>query len=337
MPPHTSVFIRKEIFKKTIFYSNSYNISGDYSWMIKLINHKKINAFYINKPTIIMRSGGDSNTLIFRKFIEDLKIIKSYKYSPIIILFKYLRKVRQFFFKKNIIIRKAYIKKILYNNIIYVNNYKVLLKKNSFILSALNLASFTYLRETIIKNNFYYWPDGLFSKFINKKIKKIIPGRIIFQDLYKFLEKNKIFSITAGSFTKKADAYLRDFKYSSFCNIDSLDFNGIILKLKKNINKKQKVLVLVLPTPLQEKVSIEISNYKKNLKIICMGGSFRMLSGEEKIVPRLIEKIYLTSIWRLHTSPIRRIIRLLKSFKELMHFNKNIYYLKNIKVKKLSA
>ena len=336
MPPHTSVFIKKEIFKKIMFYNNSYSISGDYSWMIKLINHKKTNAFYINKPTVIMRSGGDSNILIFRKFIEDLKIIKSYKYSYMIILLKYLRKVRQFFFKKNIILKTAYIKKILYNKLIYVNNYKVLLKKNSFILSALNLASFTYLHKTISRNNFYYWPDGLFSKFISKKIKEIIPGRIIFQDLYKFLEKNKIFSITAGSLTKKADAYLEDFKYSSFCDIDGLDLNGIILKLKKNINKK-KVLLLVLPTPLQENVSLEITNYKKNLKVICMGGSFRMLSGEEKIVPSFIEKSYLTSVWRLHTSPIRRISRLFKSFKKLINFNKNIYYLKNIKVKKLSA
>ena len=337
MPPHTSVFIRKKIFKKIMFYNHSYSISGDYSWMIKLINHKKINAFYINKPTIIMRSGGDSNILIFKKFIEDLKIIKSYNYSYITILYKYLRKLRQFLFKKNIIIKTAYIKKILHNKIIYVYDYKVLLKKNSFILSALNLASFTYFNKTIVANNFYYWPDGLFSQFINKKIKKIIPGRIIFQDLYKFLEKNKIFSITAGSFTKKADAYLEDFKYSSFCDIDGLDLNGIILKLKKNINKKHKVLVLVLPTPLQENISLEISNYKKNLKVICMGGSFRMLSGEEKIVPSFIEKIYLSSIWRLHTSPTRRIIRLFKSFKELINFNKNIYYLKNIKVKKLSA
>jgi glycosyltransferase len=337
MPPHTSVFIRKEIFKKKMFYNSSYNISGDYAWMIKLINHKKSNVFYINKPTVIMRSGGDSNVLILRKIIEDLKIIKNNKYSYIIILFKYLRKVKQFFFKKNIILKTTYIKKILYNKLIYVNNYKILLKKNSFFLSALNLASFTYLRKTIIKKNFYYWPDGLFSKFINKKIKKIIPGRIIFRDLYKFLEKNKIFSITAGTLTKKADKYLEDYKYSSFCDIEGLDLNSVILKLKKNIDKKHKVLILVLPTPLQENVSLEICNYKKNLKIICMGGSFRMLSGEEKIVPSFIEKIYLTSFWRLHTSPIRRIIRLFASFKEFIYFNKNTYCLKNIKVKKLSA
>ena len=337
MPPHTSVFIRKEIFKKIMFYNNSYNISGDYAWMIKLINHKKTNVFYINKPTIIMRSGGDSNVLIFRKFIEDLKIIKTYKYAYIIILFKYLRKVRQFFLKKNIILKTTYIKKILYNKLIYVNNYKILLKKNSFILSALNLASFTYLKNTINKKNFYYWPDGLFSKFISNKIKKIIPGRIEFQDLYKFLEKNKIFSITAGTLTKKAGQYLKDFKYTSFCDIYGLDINSIILKLKKNINKKHKVLILVLPTPLQENVSLEIANYKKNLKIICMGGAFRMLSKEEIIVPRFIEKSYLTSFWRLHTSPMRRIIRLVISFKEFIYFNKSIYCLKNVKVKKLSA
>jgi glycosyltransferase len=337
MPPHPSVFIKKEIFKKIMFYNDSYNISGDYDWMIKLVNHKKTNAFYINKPTVIMRSGGDSNVLIFRKFIEDLKIIKTYKYAYIIILFKYLRKVRQFFVKKNIILKTTYIKKILYNKFIYVNNYKVLLKRNSFILSALNLASFTYLQKTINRNNFYYWPDGLFSKFISNKIKKIIPGRIVFQDLFKFLEKNKIFSITAGTLTKKTDKYLEDYKYTSFCDIRGLDFNNIILKLKKNINKKHKVLILVLPTPLQENVSLEIANYKKNLKVICIGGAFRMLSGEEKIVPRFIEKIYLTSFWRLYTSPIRRIIRMVISFKEFIYFKKSIYHLKNIKVKKLSA
>jgi UDP-N-acetyl-D-mannosaminuronic acid transferase (WecB/TagA/CpsF family) len=137
--------------------------------------------------------------------------------------------------------------------------------------------------------------------------------------------------------TKKADKYLEDYKYSSFCDIRGLDLNSVILKLKKNINKKHKVLVLVLPTPFQEDVSLEIANYKKNLKVICMGGSFRMLSGEEKIVPSFIEKAHLTSVWRLHTSPIRRIIRLIMSFKEFIYFNKNIYNLKNIKVKKLSA
>jgi hypothetical protein len=104
-----------------MFYNASYNISGDYFWIIKLLNYKKTKSFYINKPTIIMRSGGDSNVLILRKFIEDLKIIKNNKYSYIIILFKYLRKVRQFFFKKNIIIKTAYIKKFLHNKLIYVN------------------------------------------------------------------------------------------------------------------------------------------------------------------------------------------------------------------------
>jgi glycosyltransferase len=337
MPPHTSVFIKKEIFKKKMFYDISYNISGDYSWMINLINHKKTNSFYINEPTVIMRSGGDSNILIFRKLLEDLKIVKNYKYSYMVVFLKYLRKLKQFFFKKKTIFKTAFIKKILYHKLIYFDNYRLLLKKKSAILSALNFASFTYLSKTITHNNFYYWPDGLFSKFITRKIKKIISGRIIFQNLYKFLEKKKIFSVTAGTFTKEADAYLRDYKYASFIDIKGLDLNGIILKLKKNINRKQKVLVLVLPTPLQENVAIEIFNCKKNLKIICLGGSFRMMSGEEKIVPNFLEKIYLTSIWRLHTSPIRRIIRLFTSLKEFIYFNKNIYNLKNIHLKKLSA
>ena len=335
MPPHTSVFVRKTFFKKKIFYNTSYNISGDYFWIIKLLNYKKTKSFYINKPTIIMRSGGDSSILFFRKFIEDVKIIRFFKYSLTIILYKYLRKLKQFIFKKNIILKTDYLKKILYNKILYIENYKELLKKNFFILSALNLASYTYLKQSINNNNFYYWPDGVFSKFNFKKIKKIIPGRILFKDFYKFLEKNKISSLTAGTNTKKTEMYLSNFKNNSFCNIEGLDFNHIILKIRKNINKK-KLLVLVLPTPLQENVSLEISKYKKNINIICMGGSFRMLTGEEKIVPYLIEKYYLTSVWRLHTSTIRRLIRLLMSIKNFVYFNTSIYNLKNIKVVKIS-
>lgn len=67
-----------------------------------------------------------------------------------------------------------------------------------------------------------------------------------------------------------------------------------------------------------------------------MGGTFRMLSGEEKIVPSFIEKMYLTSLWRLHTSPIRRILRLFLSLIKLIYFNKNIYSLDSIKFKKFS-
>jgi glycosyltransferase involved in cell wall biosynthesis len=336
MPPHTSVFIRKKTFKKIMFYDASYSISGDYLWIIKLLNYKKIKSFYINQPIIIMRSGGDSNTLFFRKFIEDMKIIRSFKYSLTIILYKYLRKLKQFIFKKKIILETDYLKKILYKEIIYIENYRKLYKKNFFILSALNLASFNYLKQSIFNKNFYYWPDGVFSKFISKKIKKIIPGRVLFKDFYKFLDKNKISSLTAGTNTKKTEMYLRNFKNNSFCNIEGLDFNNIILKIRKNL-KKKNTLVLVLPTPLQENVSIEITKYKKNINIVCMGGSFRMLTGEEKIVPYLVEKYYLTSIWRLHTSAIRRLFRLFASIKNYVYFNKNIYNFKNIKVVKLSG
>jgi len=336
MPPHTSVFIRRETYKKKIFYDEDYNISSDYSWMIKLITNKKTNSFYINKPTVIMRSGGDSNKFIFRKIYEDFKIIIFYNFSILIILLKYLRKFKQFFLKKKLNLNSDYLNKLIQHKLIFTDNYKVLFKKNSFVLSALNLASFTYFMKAININNFYYWPDGLFSTFIFKEIKKIIPGRILFKDFFKFLEKNKIFSITAGTHTKKTNEYLKDLKYSSFCNIQGLNFNRIILKKKKKINKKKKVLILVLPTPLQEHVALEIANSKKNLKIICMGGTFRMLSGEEKIVPSFIEKMHLTSLWRLHTSPIRRILRIFSSLMKLIYFNKNIYSLGSIKFKKFS-
>jgi glycosyltransferase len=332
MPPHTSIFIKKDTYKKNIFYDTKYNISGDYSWIIKLINYKETKIFYVDKPLVIMRAGGDSSVQLLQKLVEDLKIIKFYKYPYKIIIYKYLRKLKQFINNNKKVSKSNYIKKIFDKKIIYVSNYHQLLKKKEFILSALNLASFTYIKETINKNNFYYWVDGIFPRFIFKNIRKIIPGRIIFKDIYKFLDTNKIFSLTIGSYTKKTSAFMKRYKYAMFCDVIYLDFDNTLVKIKKKIKKKHKLLILALPTPMQEKIAMQLAYYKKNLKIICMGGTFRMFTGEEKLPPNILLKYNLTSLWRLNTDPSRRILRVLDSLKKFLFFRRNIYNLKNIKL-----
>ena len=61
MPPHTTLFIKKRIYNK-LKYSNKYNISADYEFIIRLFS-KKINSKYINLNMLVMRLGGISTSI----------------------------------------------------------------------------------------------------------------------------------------------------------------------------------------------------------------------------------------------------------------------------------
>lgn len=100
MPPHTSVFLKKNIARKNL-YNTNYKISSDYDWILRIIK-KNYNIKYLDITTTNMRLGGISNknlNLIFKKMCEDYEIIKKNKLSFGIftLIFKNLRKIIQFF------------------------------------------------------------------------------------------------------------------------------------------------------------------------------------------------------------------------------------------------
>ena len=47
---------------------------------------------------------------------------------------------------------------------------------------------------------------------------------------------------------------------------------------------------------------------------MCLGGALNIASGYESPVPNLLEDLGLEFFWRLRTDPIRRTLRLFKSF-----------------------
>jgi len=104
MPPHTSLFIKKNIFTKIGFYSNKFRISSDYEFILRLFFN---NNFKINSTKLIhtiMRDGGDSRKikLLLLKLIEDISILNKHKLSVFIIIAKILTKFNQFFKNKKI-------------------------------------------------------------------------------------------------------------------------------------------------------------------------------------------------------------------------------------------
>lgn len=60
MPPHPSVYIRRELFEKYGLYKLGYDIAADYELLIRYLRTAKLNTRYLNECLVRMRMGGKS-------------------------------------------------------------------------------------------------------------------------------------------------------------------------------------------------------------------------------------------------------------------------------------
>ena len=102
MPPHPTLFLKKEIFDKYGLYRTDMKIASDYEMILRLFYKHKITAFYLPYTTYLMTIGGASNKSagnIITKSKEDFKGMKLHGMSfPLFTLFlKNIRKLPQFF------------------------------------------------------------------------------------------------------------------------------------------------------------------------------------------------------------------------------------------------
>ncbi|GIK62066.1 MAG: glycosyl transferase [Ignavibacteriota bacterium] len=101
MPPHPTLFIRKELFTKYGFYRTDMKIAADYEMILRLLYKHKINSHYLPITTYLMSIGGASNKSlknILQKSKEDYLAMKINGISiPVFTLVsKNLRKLPQF-------------------------------------------------------------------------------------------------------------------------------------------------------------------------------------------------------------------------------------------------
>ena len=100
MMPHPGLYVKKNLINKIGFFNNTYKVSFDYDFIIRLLKYKGIKAFYLPIVSVKMLTGGNSNKIqnIIRKMKEDLKIIKRHKIGGLRTLFlKNFSKLSQFF------------------------------------------------------------------------------------------------------------------------------------------------------------------------------------------------------------------------------------------------
>lgn len=79
MPPHPTLYLRREVFERWGYYDTQYQISADYDAMLRWLMQGKIKLAYISEVLVKMRVGGESNRSlgrIIQKSREDYRALR---------------------------------------------------------------------------------------------------------------------------------------------------------------------------------------------------------------------------------------------------------------------
>ena len=335
MPPHPSSFIKKKIYQKYGLYNKSLSIAADFEMFLRLLIVNKLDFFYTNKVIVRMRSGGKSGKNLKTYFTSTKEIVEAFKINNLktmylVILARLPLKFSQFFFKSNLNLKPKFELPKTQINFNMDEKFKIIKKitdiplKENFILSGMNLAFLGFYSKGDVYpyKTLYHWPDGIFAKNLESNIKKI-PGRNIVKNLVLSDEINKI--IILGNCSSKSLIYLKDKYKNKSIEIYKLPY-GTVENIAKQVNlnlDKNTLVYITLPTPKQEQLAYCIARKNKFHKIICIGASIMIASGEEKVVPEILENFEF--LWRLRTDTLRRLKRLYISF---FNFSKGKYFSK---------
>lgn len=100
MPPHPTVFVRRDVFDRVGYYDATYRIAGDYEFLLRLFGTEGIKVHYLPIDITIMRLGGASNKNlyhIFQKMREDVRSMRRHGIKPWLALpSKNIQKLGQF-------------------------------------------------------------------------------------------------------------------------------------------------------------------------------------------------------------------------------------------------
>ena len=323
MPPHPASFIKKELYEKFGLYNENFKIASDFDFFLRLLYLGKVRFKVINKTIVRMRAGGVSGKDFNSYITTNREIKKSFEinklnFSVLQMLARIPSKLKQLIFYNQKLLNKNFkLDKVLFDKKqLFINNFNIIddvkkipLQKN-FILSGMNLAFLGYYASGKVYpfKDLYHWPDGVFiQKFID--IKKI-PGREIIKKLQIPSSIKRI--LILGDASEASIKYLKNKFKLSIKNI-ALPYGSIDIIKKKKIKLSNNTLVFItLPTPKQEQFAYELCKYNDNYKIICIGASLAIASGEEKTVPLILSKYEF--LWRLRSETFRRTKRLLETY-----------------------
>lgn len=100
MPPHPTLYLRREVFDRLGLYDTQFSIAADYDAMLRYLTSGQVQLGYLPEVMVKMRVGGESNkTLrkILKKTSEDYRAIRQNGVGGVgTLVCKNLSKARQF-------------------------------------------------------------------------------------------------------------------------------------------------------------------------------------------------------------------------------------------------
>lgn len=103
MPPHPTLFLRKEIYNRVGFFDTQFKIAADYDFILRVFQIPDLKVGYLPTVLMLMRQGGTSSKIsnLFAKSTEDLLILKKNNIPiyHVVLIRKIGSKIRQFILK----------------------------------------------------------------------------------------------------------------------------------------------------------------------------------------------------------------------------------------------
>lgn len=100
MPPHPTLFLRKEIYAQVGPFDTQFKIAADYDFVLRVFALPHLKAKYLPQVLMLMRQGGASSKVgnLLAKSKEDLRVLKKNKMPQpyLILLRKIAGKFKQF-------------------------------------------------------------------------------------------------------------------------------------------------------------------------------------------------------------------------------------------------
>ena len=102
MPAHPSMFIRKQIYKEVGYFQTNYKIAGDYEFLCRMVNNRKINSIHLSRPLLLMQKGGISTSGLKNTILLNKEVYRAIRQNQIytnifMLLSRYPSKILQFF------------------------------------------------------------------------------------------------------------------------------------------------------------------------------------------------------------------------------------------------
>lgn len=105
MPPHPTLFLRKEVYNKFGKFNLALKSAADYELMLRMLYKNKISVAYLPKVIVHMRAGGQSNKSILNRLKANKEDRMAWKINGLTpywftLYLKPIRKITQFIFTK---------------------------------------------------------------------------------------------------------------------------------------------------------------------------------------------------------------------------------------------